>query len=409
MSRPRLIAASIGVCLLAFLFPGCLTALKTVSAVYEPQTDRFRFLTVYQHIMSDKSEDEAADENWLAALYKNRENLIIVPEDATFDAWGESAIMRFGVDRWVDVPLSQSPPDGLKSYPDTIPAADITVLPGEFFLRGPGNLCYYHQVIVPGKVADATLAYLSRRIASPDKNMPPDLLDQAIAMRKSQDQPISWDEFTQQVLNQAIASLADNSSTTQPAPQQSPVQIPFDPQSLQRVHDDLLAGKLPLVRKGDQVSLTLQMTEADVAGAVQFSNTFRAGLEDQLTQLTPDEKPEVVDLRKKLGRLMASATVTAIDKTHLQLTIDLINMFNAFDDPVETNPPADNGMQEGGARMTAWAAKNLQIDQNLTIEQIEQDFKNNTLAANAPAQSVDPGTDMGQIQPATQPAASTSP
>ena len=170
MTRLRLIATTLCVAIVPILFQGCVTALKTVSAIYDSKADEFRFLTVYQHIMSDKPEDEPADQKWLTALYENRQHLIIVPEDATFDAWGESAVMRLGQDRWVDVPLSQVPPDGLKSYPDEIPAAGITVLPGKFFMRGDDNLCYYHEVIVPGKTADATVAYLSKRLATPGKH-----------------------------------------------------------------------------------------------------------------------------------------------------------------------------------------------------------------------------------------------
>ena len=260
-------------------------------------------------------------------------------------------------------------------------------------------------MIVPGKIADATLAYLSRRIATPGKNMPSALLDQLIAQRNQQQSAVSWDDFTQAVLTQAIASLRidEGAAATQPAPTPA-VQIPFDPQSLQMVRDDLLAGKLPIVRSADQITLTLHLTDADVAGCVQFANAFRAGIEDQLLQQQPDEKPDVVDLRKKLGRLLNSAAVTAPDKSHVQIAIDLTALFNSFDDPIETNPPADKGMQEGGSLMTAWATKNLDVDPDLTVEQVEDDFKHNTLKSYPPQQSVDPGTDLGPIQPATQPA-----
>jgi hypothetical protein len=405
---PRLRHAAL-IVVLALIFPGCLTALKTVSAVYEPQTDQFRFLTVYQQIMSAKAADEQADEKWLAALYENRQSLIIVPEDIGFDAWGESAIMPLDASKWVSVPLAQAPGGGLTTFPTEIPTSGITVLPGRFFLRGEGNLCYYHQVIVPGKTADAVFAYISHKMATPGKDSASDLLSQAIDYRSKQSGPISWDDFTKEALAQAIASLQTDQATTGPSAPPAVTQIPFDPQTLQMLRDDLLAGKLTFVRSADHVTFTVRMTPADVSGSINFANTFRAGLEDQLSQQSPNETHETADTHRMIARLLNCAAVNSPDPEHVQFTIDLTALFNSFDDPVETNPPIDKDAVDAARRMAARTGADLGIDQNLTVEQIEEDFKANKLASYLPNPSVPPGTDMGPIGPATQPAPAAAP
>ncbi|MGA3067730.1 MAG: hypothetical protein ABSF29_12880 [Tepidisphaeraceae bacterium] len=391
-------------CLALVMFPGCLVGMKTVAALYEPQADQFRFLSVFQHIGSDKPENEPADQKWLTALYENRQNLVIAP-DPMFEDWGLWAALRLPDNRWSDIQLTQLPPEGLKSRDDEIPLRDIQIKPGHFFLRGADNLCYYHEVIVPGKTADAVVSYFNRQFASPSKNAPADWLGQLIEQRRKQLAAISWDDFTRDRIEQVLASIDNGSPANQPATEPSgAAKIPFDLATLQRVHDDLLAGKLPLVRQGDKLVATVEMTEADVTGAANFADAFRSAVEDGLTQETPDEKPDDARMRAQLARLMNCATVTPTDPTHLRLSIDLIGLFNSFDDPVQTNPDVDQDQRDAGTRMAQFAAASLDLDQNLTVESIEQDFKNGTLQAYPPTQLAAPGTDMGPISPATQPA-----
>jgi len=395
--------------LFAALFPGCLVATKTVVAVYEPHNDQFRFLTVYQRIMNDKVENEAADQRWLTALYENRQHLIIAPEESfsPFESWGESAALRLPGGLWAELPLSAPEQAGLTSRRAEIPLEDIQIVPGRFFLRGPDNLCYYHEVIVPGKTADAVFAYVNRQFAAPGKDTPADWLGKLLDQRRKQEQPLAWDDFTTICIQKAIASINGDAATTQPttAPTAAP-QIPFDLASLQMLHDDLLAGKLPLVRHGDQVTLDLELTESDVAGAVSFADAFRAAVQDRLAEEVPNENPDSANMRKKLSRFMNCATVTAADKTHVRVTIDLTNLFNSFDDPVDTNPEPDKGARESGQRMAEFAtgSLDLDVDQDLTVDSIEQDFKNGTLKGYPPQPSVAAGTDLGEIHPATEPA-----
>jgi hypothetical protein len=96
--------------------------------------------------------------------------------------------------------------------------------------------------------------------------------------------------------------------------------------------------------------------------------------------------------------------VTAGDKTHAQAVIDLIALFNSFDDPVETSAVVDKGGQPLGRRMAELAAKQLDLDQRLTVEQVVADFKAGTLKAYPPGSAVEPGAGLGEIHPATQPA-----
>jgi hypothetical protein len=85
------------------------------------------------------------------------------------------------------------------------------------------------------------------------------------------------------------------------------------------------------------------------------------------------------------------------------VTIDLVSLFNSFDDPIETNPDVDQSGHDAGRRMAQYAAANLDLDSDLTVESIEQDFKSGTLKGYPLAQPVAAGTDLGGIHPATQP------
>lgn len=403
IARFKWLGIALTLCLLAVLLPGCLVAIKTVSAVYDAPSDQFRFLSVYQQIRGDKPQNQAADEKWLTALYANRANLILVPQGSPsmFQDLGESAVLRLADLKYAEVPLSQAPQKGpLESQAAQLALDDITVLPGRFFLRGPDNLCYYHQIIVPGKTADAVLAYMNKRFSETGKDSIVAAIDQELARRRSGGTWMNWQEFTNVCIDQSIASLEGNQSTTQPAPSTT---APLDTQSLQMLRDALASGKMPLVRRGDEVFLTAQITEADVTGLVGFVEAFRSALGDRLDHPAANEKSDTRDFRRMLGRLINCAMVTAADKTHAQATIDLTALFNSFDDPVETSATVDKGSQAAGRHMAELAAKQLDLDQGLTVDQVVADFKAGTLKAYPPSSPVEPGAGLGEIRPATQP------
>jgi len=389
--------------LLAVLLPGCLVSIKTVSAAYDAPSDQFRFLSVYQQIRGDKPENQAADEKWLTALYANRANLILLPHGSPsfFQDLGETAILRLADLKYAEVPLSQAPQKGLESQAALVALDDITVLPGRFFLRGPDNLCYYHQIIVPGKTADAVLAYLNGRLSETGKDSIVAAIDQELARRQGGGTWMTWQEFTRQCIDQSMNVLGSSSSTTQPAPSTT---APLDTQSLQLLRDALASGKMPLVRRADQVFVEAPLTEADVTGLVGFVEACRSALGERLDHPAANEKPDTQNTNRMLRRLMNCASVTAADKTHAQATIDLIALFNSFDDPVQTSAMVDKGSQAAGRRMAELAAKQLDLDEGLTVEQVAADFKSGTLKAYPPAPAVQPGAGLGEIRPATQPA-----
>jgi hypothetical protein len=393
------VAAAVLCLLLALSISGCLVAEKTVAVTYDAPSDTFRFLIVYQQIQSDKPENTQQDVAWLKSLYANRDHFLLLPPGVPLMAVdvADQAYLRLANSRYAAIDLGQSQSGGWTSQPSDLPLSAITILPGRFFLRGAGNLCYYQQMIVPGNFADAAIENRNQLLSATGPDSIAKAIDQELARRQAEGSWMSWDQFTAQAVDGTLASI--NGESYQPPAPWTP---PLDTESLQKLRTQLVSGQTRLVRHGNQIMVTAELTADDVTGLVNFASAFRQTLEQRLSQ-PQTQKSDGEKQNQLIFNLLDSATTTAIDSTHVQVTIDILKFYSGFYNPLDTEQPIDDKGQHLGQQMVDAAGKDLDIDPKLTVEQIMADFNAGKLTANPSATPIEPGTGLGEIHPATEP------
>jgi hypothetical protein len=384
--------------LLAVYVSGCLTADKSVSAVYDPVQDRFRFLIVFQNIatQTDKSAEDFA---WLRALYANRDHLILSPigSPSPWDGFGEEAYLRISNSLFAELNLSSAAAAGLTSDSAVLPLNDIQVLPGRFFIRRKNSLCYFQQIVVPGKSANEMLDYANRRLAAASPDSLVAGIDAELQRRQSGAVQMPWDAFSKAIIDQTTWMMEHDAS--EPGAPTTQITDPFDTQSLQTLRWALVGGNLKLSRTGRKIHVSAEMTPTDVTGLAAFVRAFRESVSNAANHPARESRRNLA-----WHAMLDSATLTATDQTHVEATLDLIQLMDSFYYPLETPPSGNQPKGNKVENMLNVVGDSLEIDNNLTVGKIVADFKADTLASNPPLNSVEPGKGLGQILPATQPA-----
>ncbi|MGD0462657.1 MAG: hypothetical protein ABSB74_09220 [Tepidisphaeraceae bacterium] len=395
---PKSFLVLICLTLVALYIPGCLTADKSVSAAYDAQHDRFRFLIVFQNIAT-QADKSAADFAWLRSLYANRDHLILSPIGSPWpwEGFGEGAYLRISNSLYAGVDLSAAATSGLTREIATIPLDDIQVLPGRFFIRGRNSLCYFQQIVIPGKTVDEMVEAANHRLAAATSNSLVGWIDSEFQHRQSGlTSQMAWDAFTKGVIDQTTWAMRHESSDRgQPTTR---IDDPFNTQTLQSLRSALVSGKAKLIRTGDKIHVSAEMTEADVSGLVAFVEAFRESVSGAAAEPARESRRNLA-----WRAMLDSAALTATDKTHVEATVDLTKLVNAFYNPLEIPPsgiePKGNKVQN----MLDVAGDSLEIDSHLTVGKIVADFKADALPTYPPLKSVEPGRGMGNIHPATEP------
>jgi hypothetical protein len=397
--KSKSILTAICLALVALEICGCLTADKSVSAVYDATHDRFRFLIVFQNIAS-QADKSAADLTWLKGMYANRDHLILTPmgSPSPMEGMGESAYLRLSNSLFTSLDLSNPGAGNFTSQTSVIPLDDIQVIPGRFFVRRQRSLCYFQQIVVPGKTANALVDYANRQDASTSSGSLVAGFDAELQRRQSGTAQATWDAFTKLVIDQTTWMMKHESS--EPGAPTGDVGDPFDMQSLQIIRAGLVGGTVKISRDGAMLNASAEMTAADVSGVIAFVDAFRKAVGDVADHPNPQSRRN-----KAWIAMLDSGSVVATDATHVQASVDLIKLFDAFFNPLESPPSGSEPRGDKVVNMLKVADDSLEIDRELTVGKIVSDFKADSLAANPPAKSVEPGTGMGTIHPSTEPAA----
>ncbi|MEI8196445.1 MAG: heavy metal-binding domain-containing protein [Phycisphaerae bacterium] len=146
----RILSAMLVMVLFGVFGSGCLQAKRREAVRYDAATDTFHVLRLY----TDITAADAADVQHLAALYANRDHMLLYDPVAIFK---EAAAVRLGKDEVLQVSLGEHEvrPDVTKTDLDF---SQVTITPGQFFLSPNKTLCYYHQMSAPGTFIDQLLA-----------------------------------------------------------------------------------------------------------------------------------------------------------------------------------------------------------------------------------------------------------
>jgi hypothetical protein len=379
----------------AMLISGCLDAARSVVAVYDAGRDEYRFLAVAEHIHSSQSGDgAAADFAWLRALYANRDHLILSPLFAEMAGGSSEAYLRVSKSQYSAVQLGGA--SGRLSVEQTrIPLDQIVIEPGEFFRPAPDDLCYYQQIVVPGKAADATLEMMVHWLSGTRPDEPSAEIDAELKRRAQGGAVPTWDDFTRSAVDSMSGKNKDSDN------QNGTVPLPLENQSLVMLRDALVNEKVPLRRDGSSIYVVIAMTAKDVNGLNTFAEQFRAAQKKSWDDLLKDVP---LAMRNKMlryrGIFFDSLHSSIDDATHFRITLDFIDFLNKSGDWTREN--GDELTKEDlKARATSIAdamAKEPGVDNGLTVAKVIEDFKANTLKAYPSIDPVEPGEGLNQAQ-----------
>ncbi|MGA2497100.1 MAG: hypothetical protein ABSH20_05135 [Tepidisphaeraceae bacterium] len=382
--------------LVAAFLPGCLEADKSIRVRYDKAADTFHMLVVYQHIRGGdgrKQYDPKADLAHLENLYKNRDHMIFMPTPWLLAMFGENVLIRDADRLASSVPLASATTD-IKPEPVPFSLNAITIRPGQFFFREPGNLCYYHAISVPGSLLDQIIEisfgkFIQESLAQQ--------LNSELDRRLKENTKPNWEQFRQGLiahtckqLDQNLAGMeAQGDETWEP-------DAPFATDTLQRILEAAAKKQLVVKRTGAQLSLTIPMTAPDVAEAIKTADEFRKAVAARLTQLKPKDEVNA-RVARWYQTLLEVPQLSAADKEHLEIRIDIVQLCNAFDSPA--NPPytLDEKARARTIEMADLLAAKLPVAKDVTVAQLVADFQAGTLKANPSRDPVKPGE--GLVQP----------
>ena len=358
---------------------GCLECKESILGRYDAEQDQFVFLNVYQRIGGQKP----ADFDYLQTLWNNRDHLITPPIPTIL---GKTSYLRLSNDEFANLNLGDS--RKLEIEQSSLPLAQIQVQPGKFFLRGPDSLCYYDQITVPGAFVDQTLKVLSGKGR---ENLATEVAKE-ITRRKDGGKAASW-EAARRILLANIQKQGDPASA--PAAVEPTADEPENLFNLlggdslmilQNMSGDVTAN---ITRQKSLFRMTLPLAEKDAVEIVNLLDAVRTAMAEAMKKSSHD---------KDLGaqELLLQAVEVKKAEAGLVLSVDAVTLFahvQKWMNPLVELPalsPDSTGLPFQNA-VAAMKAKNIPIDEAITLQQILSDFQVKKLKGFPPEKSVLPG------------------
>ena len=187
------------VCALLATVSGCLEADSAFYLRYDQEKDSFSQLRIFSNIRSSKPDEL----RYLFALTQLKDDVMILPLPGILGP--PPAFVRLPGGKIHPLNLS-TPPGGFKDKldfskadPFPIDLAAIKIRPGKFFLNEKKNLCYSHEVEVPGKIVDQLIVAVNQNVCQELSKS----LDEMIRADADENLPrISWDDFRKKLRDQ---------------------------------------------------------------------------------------------------------------------------------------------------------------------------------------------------------------
>lgn len=384
--------------LVAALLPGCLEADKTILVRYDKATDAFNILFVYQHLRGgevNNKYDPAADIEHLQNLYKNRDHLILLPYGSPWplETWGESAFLRKAERQVLNISLATPTADAVPTD-SLVSLKDVVIRPGQFFLREPGNLCYYHSMTLPGAVVDQLLALASTQLS--EHAFTQALQDELDRRLKENTKP-NWEHFRTGLIDQTCKGIDSSLGEGKTQDNAFELESPFATDTLQRIFEAATKKQLAIKRTGTQVAIAVPMTATDVEEALKTAEAFTKAVGARLKATKPKD-PEAARYGAWYQKLLDVPHLSAIDKEHLEIRVDITEIYATFEAPADPPRTLTKAQVVHADQLAKLAADKLTIAKGLTIAKIVADFQAGTLAPNPSQQPVKPGE--GLVKPA---------
>lgn len=372
-----------------FWFSGCLSAKYFAMVRYDEAKDEFTFLNVYQRI----STATPGDSQYLYQLWRNRDHLIRLPN---VDIFTMPAFLRMSQAKYVPINLGEAPPK-LEAVETAISLDQIRILPGTFFLRGADTLCYYDQVVLPGKVIDQALPMFAKTVAPAMT----EAIDKEVQRRKDGGKTVEWAKYRRELM-EGLHSAAN--PTTVPAtaaagaePKIDPMQV-LDDESLQLLRKGVADGSMTLTREKQVFRFILPLSNADARQVDQTWHALLHAIKTEAPKATP-ETPTLAAMAKLQSAFALSTRPNAVElKINLAIIIDQLPEIASMTKPLSDPTPQE--LKSMRDTITALRAQGAPIDEKLTVEQLAKDFLTGTVKSYPSDHPIEPGTGLAQAPPA---------
>lgn len=349
--------------LLALAIAGCIKGDVYDYVAYDAASDSFKFLQLDLNIAADN----AADLDYLAARYKQRDQIITYPAPIRF--FGLPALLRIDATHFQQIDLTQAPSKEPPQVTTTIRLDTIKIEPGGFFL-GPGadhNLACYHQVIVSGKQLDEALATVCKQL---DKALADEGIAKERKRRRAGGKHASWEKLRQELAedfaeyNKPAGAPAANKPARKPDADQDSGWW-FDDVSLDLLAKSASAGELGVQRQGGEFRLALPLSAEDCRQAQETLQLVWKG---------------VAEHRKSLGQ--ADDVCTLLPDARSEITADnhlvivlAVKSCIGFSPTSYTEAKADPKLADKyRATVAGLEPRGVPIDRQLTVEKVLADF-----------------------------------
>lgn len=316
---------------------GCLNSDHHQFVRYNPDADEFVVLNLHRAIRGN-----ASDVDYLARLWRERDRIYTIPTIAIF---AKPALRRTleGKFEWID--LSKETPATQPSMVETpVPLDSMRVAAGKLFVEND-YLCYFDQVVIPGKLIDDLLPYATKEFA-------PDVIKQIDAereARKSGRPTASWDE-----LREAAQEGSANPLGT------------LDDETLTKWKAGLADGSIKIRRNRQAFTLEIPMSARDLKEA-------GATIEVLEQKLRKDDKGKefmsLADLMQAIRLSTANGTLT--------LTADPCILTAA--QKLEAIKLEAKELAESQTAVRAIKERGIPLDDKMAAEQVVKQFQDGTL------------------------------
>lgn len=348
---------------------GCLRADVFHYLGYDAADDTFTASVIYTNLQSESP----ADLEHLAALWKQREEIIIHPFVLNFFG-GQQAILRLDGRHYKAIDLAQAAKQLLPELESEIALDSIAVKPGRFFMGPHKTLCYSHQIKVPGKSVDQILGLANKSInAALAEEIPKEIKRRADGGKVG-----TWDELRRAMVNeieaerkaeQAKKAPGDGPNPQPPPPpngEQQDKGLPLSAASLELLQKAAAGGELAIIRHGGEFEVSLPLSPDDCREAKATIAACKEALDRHL--------PPAVEPLVRVGQI--SKTIQAENDDGKRLIIKFtVPPLVALSLDAASPPPPDPKLAARYRDVIDFVRnQKISIDDNLTLKQVVEGF-----------------------------------
>jgi hypothetical protein len=291
------------------LIAGCIDAKRSSFLRYDKQTDTFSLIDVWVNIAT-KEESEL---DHIASMWQRRDNLITA-HPLEFALFASPTIYeRKGKHSYTVFPIATKPEKEPEAVTTPVDLDTIRVIPGSFFLNEQRNLCYYHEVVVPGSTIDALLRETSPVLA---EWLAQFAESQIQAAGKPDAQKPTWNDMRESMLE----SLGEKPPKPAEEGKKGEKLAPFEPASLRLLIKAGVDRSVPLSREGEVFTLVVPLSKRDCDEIVATVDLAR--------QVVADRLKTGKKVEKGVAEFLEAVEVSHVAGSGLQVKVNVSKLLN---------------------------------------------------------------------------------